>query len=534
MSDESNKATLNAQSKKMIFKEKLQKTPTVEHEINNQPWELLIVDDDESVHVVSKLVLDRLKFKGRAIKFHNAYSGLEAKELLEQQHNIAIILLDVVMEEDDSGLQLVKYIRDVMKNPFVRIILRTGQPGLAPLKSVIVDYDINDYKEKSELTDHKLFATIISSFREYEHVKRLDDNRKALELNRTGLEKIINATNTIFELQSLNTFAQGVLIQFESLSGLNIHSLYTQVNGLSAIQEDKDFRILAGTGCYSKHLSKRATSVLNETDLERISKAVSSKSNIYDSDYFVFQIENSDGLAHVLYIHGDQISIKNADKELLEIFNSNISVAFENLHLNQEIKYTQQEIIYTLGEITEARSLETGFHVKRVGEYARIIAQKYGLTAEQTNLVKTASTLHDVGKVGIPDAILNKPSRLTSEEFQVMKGHSDIGHRLLGKSKRIILKTAAIIAHQHHECFDGTGYPQGLKGDEIEIFARIAAISDVFDALISDRIYRPAWSDEQVFDLIREQKGKMFDPDIVDIFFDVLPELLEIRTIFAD
>ncbi len=115
-----------------------------------------------------------------------------------------------------------------------------------------------------------------------------------------------------------------------------------------------------------------------------------------------------------------------------------------------------------------------------------------------------------------------------------MKEHTTIGHKLLGKSKRTILKTAATIAHQHHEYFDGNGYPQGLKGDEIEIFARIASISDVFDALSSDRIYRPAWSDEAIFDYIKQQRSKMFDPDIVDVFFEALPELIEIRTLLAD
>ncbi|MCP3668829.1 MAG: DUF3369 domain-containing protein [Gammaproteobacteria bacterium] len=531
MNQKSNKSSATDHSDELLF---IDETPTIEPEISAPPWELLIVDDDESIHIVTKLVLDKFTFQGRAIAFHHAYSGIEAKQLLEQHQDIAIILLDVVMESDDSGLQLVKHIREVIKNPFVRIILRTGQPGLAPLKSVIVDYDINDYKEKDELTDQKLFATMISSLREYQHLMRLEDNRRALELNKIGLEKIIHATNTIFELQSLRTFAQGVLIQFESLSGLDIHSLYTQVNGFSAIQERRDFRILAGTGCYSKHLDKHAAKVLNETDLKRISNAVTSKSNSFESDYFVFQVQNSDGLAHVLYVHGDQASIKNVDKELLEIFNSNISVAFENLHLTQEIKLTQREIIYTLGEVTEARSHETGFHVKRVGEYARIIARSYGLTIDQANLIKIAAALHDVGKVGIPDAILNKPSQLTDTELELMKEHSTIGHRLLGKSKRVILKTAAAIAFQHHEHFDGTGYPQGLKGDEIEIFARITAISDVFDALSSDRIYRAAWDDEQIFNYIRQQSGKMFDPDIVDIFFETLPELLEIRTLFAD
>ncbi len=534
MNNKSDESNADNFSDTLFFKEEAQEISTIEPAVGNPPWELLIVDDEESIHTVTKLVLDDFNFDGRGIIFHHAYSGLEAKQLLEQHHNIATILLDVVMENDDSGLQLVKYIREVMNNPFIRIILRTGQPGLAPLRSVIVDYDINDYKEKGELTAQKLFATMVSSLREYQHIMRLEENRRALELNKIGLEKIIHATNTIFELQSLRSFAQGVLLQFESLSGLDVHSLYTQVNGFSAVQERRDFRILAGTGCYSEHLDKQVTNILNETDLKRINNAITNKTNNFESDHFVFQVQNSNGLAHVLYVHGDQASINNVDKELLEIFNSNISVAFENLHLNQEIKLTQREIIYTLGEVTEARSHETGFHVKRVGEYARIIAHGYGLNLDQANLVKISSALHDVGKVGIPDSILNKPGKLTDAEFEVMKEHTTIGHKLLGKSKRAILKTAATIAHQHHEYFDGNGYPQGLMGDEIEVFARIASISDVFDALSSDRIYRPAWSDEEILDYIRQQRSKMFDPDIVDVFFKALPELIEIRTLLAD
>jgi response regulator RpfG family c-di-GMP phosphodiesterase len=500
----------------------------------NHSWELLIVDDEEDVHRVTRMVLGDFNFMGRGVTFHHAYSGEEAKGILRQQDNIALVLLDVVMESDDSGLQLVKFIREEIKNPFIRIILRTGQPGLAPLKSVIVDYDINDYKEKGELTDEKLYATMVATLRDYQRIMKLEENRRSLELNKAGLEKIIHASNSIFELQSLRTFAQGVLLQFESLSGLDVHSIYTQVDGFSAIQERRDFKILAGTGCYSDRLESKVDEVLNQTDLERISKAIETKTNQFGDDYFVCQVQNSEGAFHILYLHGDQLSVKNVDQKLIEAFNTNISIAFENLHLNQEIKLTQREIIYTLGEVTEARSYETGYHVKRVGEYSKIMARGYGLSMEQSNLLKISSALHDVGKVGIPDSILNKPGPLTPEEFEVMKQHTVIGKRLLGRSKREILRTAATIAHQHHEYHDGNGYPQGLKGDEIDIFARITAVSDVFDALSSDRIYRAAWDDQKIFDFIREQSGRMFDPKVVEVFFDSLPDLMEIRTLFAD
>ncbi len=533
MSNGPNHNTSKEESDELLFAEEHEVQPPMGQQ-TIPPWKVLIVDDETDVHQVTKMVLGDFSFMDRGIKLHHAYSASEARQQLDQHPDFAIILLDVVMESDDAGLQLVRHIRETLNNPFVRIILRTGQPGVAPLKSVIIDYDINDYKEKNELTDQKLFATMVATLREYEHVMKLEENRRALELNRAGLEKIIHSTNAIFEMQSLRTFAQGVLLQFESLSGLDVHSLYTQVDGFSAIQEHMDFRILAGTGCYSTQLNSQVKEVLNETDLERISKAVKSKINVFGPDHLVFQIENSEGMSHVLYIHGEQFAINNIDRELLEVFNSNISIAFENLHLNQEIELTQREIIYTLGEITEARSFETGHHVKRVGEYSKIIARSYGLTREQCNLLKMAAALHDVGKVGIPDSILEKPGALTDDEYKLMKAHTTIGHQLLGRSKRTILKTASTIALQHHEYFDGSGYPQGLKGDEIDIFARITSISDVFDALCSDRIYRPAWDDERIFEFIREQRGRMFSPDLVDIFFKTLPDILEIRGLFAD
>lgn len=524
---------LDRESDKLLFAKEDNQISDIKTD-GNPPWNLLIVDDEDDIHQVTKMVLNDFSFQDRGIAFHHAYSAAQAKTLLEGNTDIAIILLDVVMESDDSGLQLVKTIREELNNKYVRIILRTGQPGLAPLKSVIVDYDINDYKEKDELTDQKLYATMVASLREYQHIAELEEKRRALELNRIGLEKIINSSHAIFELQSLRTFAQGVLIQFESLSGLDVHSLYTQVDGFSAIQDHMDFRILAGTGCYEGTLENQATEVLSSVDLERISQAVSAKENLFGQDYFIYQVENSEGLSHVLYIHGDQLSIENVDRELLEVFNSNISVAFENLHLNQEIELTQREIIYTLGEVTEARSYDTGYHVKRVGEYSRIMARACGLSIEQANLLKVSAALHDVGKVGIPDAILNKPGPLSDDECKIMKEHTTIGHRLLGKSKRIILKTASTIAWQHHEYFDGSGYPLGLKGEAIDIFARITSISDVFDALSSDRIYRPAWDDERIYNYIKENSGTMFDPKIVESFFNTLPELLEIRELFAD
>lgn len=202
--------------------------------------------------------------------------------------------------------------------------------------------------------------------------------------------------------------------------------------------------------------------------------------------------------------------------------------------LNNEIIETQKEVIFTMGAIGETRSKETGNHVKRVAEYSRLLALYYGLSIEDANMLKQASPMHDIGKVGIPDSILNKPGKLNEDEWKIMQNHAAMGHDMLKHSSRKILKTAAIVALDHHEKYDGTGYPNGKSMEEIHIYGRITALADVFDALGSDRCYKEAWDDKKIFNFIKEERGKHFDPKLVDIFFDNLNEFLEIRDELKD
>lgn len=204
----------------------------------------------------------------------------------------------------------------------------------------------------------------------------------------------------------------------------------------------------------------------------------------------------------------------------------------ENLH--DELEDTQREIIYKLGEIGETRSSETGYHVKRVAEYSKLLAQKSGLDYKDVNILFMASPMHDIGKIGIPDAILNKPGKLTAEEWEIMKTHTQIGFNILKNSKRETLKAAGIVSYTHHERWDGTGYPLGLKGEKIHIFGRITAIADVFDALSSERVYKKAWSIEKILELFDEEKGKHFDPNLINIFMNNLDEFLIIKEKYKD
>jgi len=202
--------------------------------------------------------------------------------------------------------------------------------------------------------------------------------------------------------------------------------------------------------------------------------------------------------------------------------------------INSELEDTQREIVFTMGAIGEQRSKETGNHVRRVAHYSEVLALGYGLDKRTAKLIKEASPMHDIGKVAIPDEILNKPARFTDDEFEIMKKHAALGYEMLKYSHRELLKASAIVAYEHHEKWDGTGYPRGISGDEIHIYGRITAVADVFDALGSERVYKHAWRDEEIFTLFKEERGKHFEPKLVDIFFENIDKILAIRDQFKD
>ncbi|MGB4497832.1 MAG: HD domain-containing phosphohydrolase [Methylococcaceae bacterium] len=212
---------------------------------------------------------------------------------------------------------------------------------------------------------------------------------------------------------------------------------------------------------------------------------------------------------------------------------SRVAEAVEEIHvLNQEIIDTQRELIFTMGEICETRSQETGLHVKRVAEYSYLLAKLSGVDESIASMIRQASPMHDIGKVAISDEILHKNGKLTPEEWEIMKTHSTLGHSMLSVSNRPLLQMAATIALEHHERWDGKGYPNGAKGENISLAGRITAIADVFDALGSMRCYKNAWELPEILTFFKEGRGKHFDPRLLDLFFDHLNEFLIIRDEF--
>jgi len=225
---------------------------------------------------------------------------------------------------------------------------------------------------------------------------------------------------------------------------------------------------------------------------------------------------------------------EESDVKFLKLASTYAGEAIETTKLNEEIEETQRDIIFALAEAGETRSKETGNHVKRVSEYCKLLAIESGMGKKEAELVKLAAPMHDIGKIAIPDAILLKPGRLDPEEFATMQKHAEYGYAILKGSERPILAAAATVAREHHERYDGKGYPRGIKGEEIHIFGRLCAIADVFDALGSDRVYKKAWPIEKIVEEFKAQRGAQFDPRLIDAFLARLDGFLAIREQFRD
>jgi len=254
---------------------------------------------------------------------------------------------------------------------------------------------------------------------------------------------------------------------------------------------------------------------------------------IFSEKIWKGKVSNYKKNGEVFHCNVTMFPLKNEKGEIREFMGIRHDITeIENLH--DELEDTQREIIYKLGEIGETRSSETGNHVKRVAEYSKLLAQKVNLSSDDVNRLFIASPMHDIGKIGVPDAILNKPGKLTPDEWEIMKTHTQIGYEILKNSKRETLKAAGIVSYTHHEKWDGSGYPLGLRGEDIHIFGRITAIADVFDALSSERVYKKAWPLEKILELFENEKGKHFDPNLIDIFINNLDEFLAIKDTYKD
>lgn len=484
----------------------------------SRAWKVMIVDDDAAVHEATMFSLRRFHFLGRSIQWISAYSAQEAKILLETEREIAVLFLDVVMEQDDAGLAFAKWYRQKNINSCTRIILRTGQPGQAPEREIIVEYDLHDYKTKTELTSDKLFTTTVSALRAYHDMRRLEETR-------IGLEGIVKSTATIVKLQTMYEYARNVLKQIESI-------LDIQSSGTICAQNmgTEGWTILAKSGSFT-NTYETIFSILDKTSRLGVLEFAQSG--------FMVRILSEDKQArYAIYIEPSD-HLNDIQMHMLWTFCNNVSLGIHNIKLYNSLLNANRVTVMSLAQVTELRDHNTGEHVFRIASAADIVLAKLmeyklypdELTQEIEMFLGLSATLHDIGKIAVNDDILLKPDKLTDEEFEQIKLHTVYGADILDTIIQhagedvFYLEMGKEIALHHHERWDGKGYPHGLKGRQIPIAARITAIVDVFDALTHARCYKPAYSLEQSRAIILEGRGTLFDPLITDVFLEVMEEI---------
>ncbi|MCG8454349.1 MAG: DUF3369 domain-containing protein [Spirochaetales bacterium] len=498
-------------------------TPDETHE-SERYLKVLIVDDEPTVHDITALVLKNFQYRGFQLQLRSAFSASEARRILASEGPFALILLDVIMETDDSGLRLAQFIREELRDPMVRIILRTGQPGMVPQRQVMRDFEIDDYKEKAELTSERFDAAVTASIRTYLGFRRLEDNRQ-------GLIRILKAIRSVEPNEKQEEFARHILAQIEAVMN-RIHD--AEIAALVVQRNlEGEIRIITAQGPIH-HLSGILLDDIEDQQAASIIRESMSTGTVYhDQLRITAPLMAKSGECYLAYFE-DPKGFGDMERYLVELYTSHVNVSMDNKMLTRELVDTQREIISTLGEVIETRSGETGRHVQRVGEIARLIATEVGMSSREREQLRFAAPLHDIGKVGIPDAVLNKPGPLTSQEYELIKSHTTIGYTILKSSKREVLRMGARICHEHHERWDGSGYPQGIAGESISLEARICSIADVLDALCSKRVYKDAMPLEEAFDVIFQGRDTQFDPLLVDALLRNKDDVRHIYSEYSD
>jgi signal transduction histidine kinase/DNA-binding NarL/FixJ family response regulator len=306
-------------------------------------WKIAVIDDDHAVHEGTRFALSDYVLNGQGLEILSAYSAAEGRALMRAHPDVAAVLLDVIMETDAAGLDLVEYIRNEIKNETVRIILRTGQPGQAPERRVIVQYDINDYKAKTELTADKLFTSLTAALRSYQQLERMVQTRR-------GLEIIIDAASTLYDFKSMQRLAEGVLTQIASL--LNVDCA-----GILVLRDDgavsNDFSVLAGSGCYSRFIGSATARSLDPDLRAMVEAAFRRRKHEFADQRTVLYVRTGSGREVVVLLQAER-PLSETDRSLVEIFSSRLSIAFDNVILYQQLNDANTQLEDRVAQRTRA------------------------------------------------------------------------------------------------------------------------------------------------------------------------------------
>jgi response regulator RpfG family c-di-GMP phosphodiesterase len=469
------------------------------------PWKVLVVDDDEDIHTVTRLALGGFTHDGRPLTLIHARSGAQAVASMREHPDTALVLMDVVMETEHAGLDAVLTIRQQLKNHLTRIVIRTGQPGQAPEEMVVRRYDISDYREKTEITARRLHTIVhhgLSQFRE------LAD----LHARKHGLERVIGAAAELQAQRNEEDFARRALQQLVAL-------LYGEPAPSDALMAarlpGRASRVLAGCGRHAAAAGLALDEVVPPEQHAHFEAALRDRATEYGATRFLTTLVTDGGAQLLLHVSG-QRAVDGGDPAHVALFGRAVAAGYENLRLTRALKDSQRSLILLLSTAVEQRSPAAAGHGQRVARLVRLLGELHGLRESVLEWLPLAATLHDVGEIAIPEAILNKPGELSRDEQALVETHTRWGQDLLRNQESDLLQVAGLIAGQHHERWDGAGYPEGLAGEQVHLYSRLTALANGFDELLHPRGGRlpPLAS---VLAQLEKERGKAYDPDLLDL-----------------
>ncbi|MCK1357500.1 DUF3369 domain-containing protein [Bradyrhizobium sp. 199] len=394
-------------------------TGTASEDSNARKWKIAVIDDDPAVHDGTRFALSDYSLNGQGLEILSAYSAAEGRKLMAEHGDIAAVLLDVIMETDVAGLELVEFIRNEIRNETVRIILRTGQPGQAPERRVIVQYDINDYKAKTELTADKLFTSLTAALRSYQQLERMVQTRR-------GLEIIIDAASTLYDFKSMQRLAEGVLTQLASL--LNVDCA-----GILVLRDnggiDPELSVLAGSGCYSRFIGTTTSKALDPELRQMVEAAFQRRKNEFADHRSVIYLRTGSGREVVVLLQAER-ELSETDRSLVEIFSSRLSIAFDNVILYQQLQDANTQLEDRVAQRTRAlmqanRRLSAqwlrlqranGFKNEILGTVAHDLKNPLGVILGRTEMLKEliSTGASESGVVAQVDHIRDATKRLTT------------------------------------------------------------------------------------------------------------------------
>lgn len=470
-----------------------------EQDLPEESWKILIVDDEPEVHAVTKLALSDFQFLGRGLEFHSAHSGSEAKELIKENPDAAIVLLDVVMETDDAGLNVARYIREELGNRYTRIILRTGQPGQAPERTVIVNYDINDYKSKTELTAQKLFTAVMSSLRSYRDIISIVHSRN-------GLEKIIASTNDLFALQSMEQFISGLVQQLSWLIGGARQTFYAAAAESS---DSSEMKVRAAYGEDADQLQGQTIkSALPKEALVELDSVIRTHSICY-GDGFVLAYCPSQCRPQgaLLCLAGLSRPLTDKEKELLQLFADNVQVALDNVICLQDTDKLLSELVARLMTLEQESYAQ---HPDKQTTYVQLVTaimKEMNWSQDRIQIAGTAATLFERAEKLFALIEEQPASKVSPCQQRIVRAI-----RPLHMADNEISQVAVRALDERLERNDGMGLPSGKAGDEIAGESVVFGLARTFYGLVHQDLAL-----EDVIARIEAERGEIYPSSLCDM-----------------